>query len=283
MKNHKFEKPGFTVYKSLAVFALYLVLSSLKIVGQTHHNFIFQLVFLIGSNLLLIFPFLKNYQKGFDFRIILYFIFIFLGQSIIILYQNLTFLKLGMVFYILAKIMLLLTLDHQHGEIRLKTSKDYWKILSPQVASFALAYLLYNDSKLDSTTSILIIIYSELGALLFTYLLYLNNLKNQIFIKFGLMFLLIHDTLGGYNFFHQLIDEHFVVTYIFVIAGNYLLGYGLWCSRKELNKNFDFYASINWFLSVNFAKKSLSRTFFPTQKTTINTFGFEKSPEKLHG
>ena len=282
MKNHKIEKKGFTVYKSYPIFATYLILGSLKVFGQIHYQIAYQIVILLATNLLLVFPFLKNYQKGYDFRIILYFIFIFLGQSIIIFYENLTFLKLGMLFYILAKIMILLTFDHQHREIRLKMTKDYWKILSPQVLSFGLAYLLYNDSKLDSTTSILIIIYSELGAFLFTYLLYLNNLKNQIFIKVGLVILLIHDTVGGYNFFHYHFDTHFVITYILLIAGNYLMGYGLWCSRKELNKNFDYYASVNWFLSVNFAKTSFLKTFFPVQKSNIKILDFEKTADKYN-
>ena len=279
MKNLKNELLNLSVYKSYSILAIYLIFSILKIYGQYLEDYLIQTIFLFLSNLLLVLPFIKNNQPGYDKKILFFFTFLFLGQSIIIFYNKPEFLKLGMVFYILSKIIILLILDHQHKEIGFKTRQDYWKILGPQVASFGLAYLLYNDSKLDSFTSILVILYSQLGALLLTYILYLNNLRNQLYIKLGLILLLFHDSIGGFNFFHHKFDTYFILTYSLIIAGNYLLGLGLWSSRKELYKNHETNSSVNWFLSVEFAKKSfLESVIYGKKKRSV--FSIDKPDSK---
>ena len=230
-----------TVYQDTRIFVYYILLCFLKAFFQILDLKEFQVFLLLILNYFLLKPFQRKGVFDQNTKYKLYFGLVFLGQATIIYYNNLFFLKLGTAFFILSKITILFILDHHHSDIRLLTKSDYLKILGPQIVSFSLAYLFYNHGSLDTEMAILIIVMAELEALLATFILYLNNLKkNHIYIKLGVILIMLHDSFGGLNFYNTQLDKYFIISILLISIGNFLLGLGFWRSRSAFNKRLQY-------------------------------------------
>ncbi|MCP9764898.1 hypothetical protein [Lacihabitans soyangensis] len=164
-------------------------------------------------------------------KVLLYFAILSVGEFFIIFNKNVIFLKLGIFFYLLSKFILLLLLKNSLKDFQLVTIWDSIKIIGPQLVSFALGFLIYNNADLDISLSVLVIIYAVLSALIFSYIFYFKNFVGMRFIVIGLILITIHESFGGLNFFNSYIDKDFVISFILISAGKYFLGLGFWKSR----------------------------------------------------
>jgi hypothetical protein len=219
------------VYENIFLLLIYSLFCSAKIYFQIFFDPPIQVLFLVGANTLLAYPFFK--AKFFQPRVsvLWYFLLITIGEIIIVFYEDLDFLKLGMSFYLFSKIALILVFRNTLKDFRLTKLNDFLKILGPQVVSFAIGYMIYNDSNLDISISFLIIIDAVVQALVFSYIFYFKNGSGVNFVRAGLVFLSLHDVFGGFNIFNHNVDKDFVVSFVLISTGNFILGYGLWKSR----------------------------------------------------
>jgi hypothetical protein len=221
------------VYDNLLLLIFYFVFSLFKIYYQTFFSPPSQIVFLTLANALLAYPFFKPKFYSSRINVVFYFFLITLGESAIILYNIPIFLEFGMVFYLLSKIALIPVFRNTLKDFRLSNVSDFIKILGPQLASFTIGYLIYNDSNLDISVAFLVIIDAVVHALLFSYIFYFKNYTGVNHIKAGMLFLFVHDAFGGFNIFNNNIDKNFVISFCLITIGNFLLGQGLWKSRAE--------------------------------------------------
>lgn len=221
----------FNVYTHPWMILIYALCCSAKIFFQINFNYFFQCLILISLNYLLIFPFLKEHLYVLKSKVLLYFVILSLGEFIIIFHKNDMFLKLGILFYLLSKFVLLLLLKNSLKDFRIVSLWDSIKIIGPQLVSFAVGFLIYNNSDIDIPLSILIIIYAVLSALIFSYIFYFKNFVGMKIIVIGLILISIHESFGGFNFFNQNIDKDFVISFSLISVGKYFLGLGFWQSR----------------------------------------------------
>jgi hypothetical protein len=164
----------------------------------------------------------------------MYFIILSLGEFIVIFFEEQFFLKLGIVFYLCSKFILLAIFKNTIKDFRLLNGKDFLFILVPQFISFALGYLIYNNSVVDISLSFLIINYAVVEALIFSYIFYFKSYYGVNILRLGLVLISLHDVFGGYNFFNQNIDNHFILSFLLISFGKYFLGLGLWKSRVSI-------------------------------------------------
>jgi hypothetical protein len=136
-----------------------------------------------------------------------------------------------MAFYLFSKLSLILAFGNSLKDFKLTTGFDFVKILGPQFLSFAIGYLIYNNTNLGISISLLLIIDAVVQALVFSYIFYFKNYNGVNLVRIGLIFLSIHDVYGGFNIFNQNIDKNFIVSFCLISVGNYILGLGLWKSR----------------------------------------------------
>lgn len=219
------------VYESIVLLLLYSFFCFLKIYYQIFFDSPLQILFVFLSNILLIYPF---FVAGFfkpRSNILWYFILITIGEIAIIFYENIYFLFIGMSFYLFSKLSLILAFGNSLKDFKLTTGFDFVKILGPQFLSFAIGYLIYNNTNLGISISLLLIIDAVVQALVFSYIFYFKNYNGVNFIRTGLIFLSLHEVFGGFNIFNQNIDKNFIVSFCLISVGNYILGLGLWKSR----------------------------------------------------
>lgn len=219
------------VYLHPWMISSYIIACLAKIYFQINFNYYFQCLILIWLNYILIFPFLREYFYVLKFKILLYFVILSLGEFIIIFHSNLILLKFGILFYLLSKFGMLLLLKNSLKDFRITTFSDAIKIVGPQIISFTLGFLIYNNADIDLSLSVLIIIYAVLSALIFSYTFYFKNFMGAKTIVIGLILISIHESFGGFNFFNQNIDEDFVISFSLISVGKYFLGLGFWQSR----------------------------------------------------
>jgi hypothetical protein len=226
---------GTFMYDRMGLVMVYSALCLGKIYFQVHFNYVLQSLFLMAINYILIYPFFKDPLYLLKDKVLLYFVVLSSGEFIIIFYEDLVFLKLGILCYLSSKFVLLLILKNKLQDFRLLTAKDFCKILGPQLISFAMAYLIYNDANVDFSLSILIIIYAVVEALIFSYIFYFKNYDGVNIVRIGLVFISLHDIYGGYNFFNHNIDKYFIVSFLLISTGKFFLGLGLW--KSHIYKN----------------------------------------------
>ncbi|MCP9754416.1 hypothetical protein EGI26_04475 [Lacihabitans sp. CCS-44] len=219
------------VYENIFLLLIYSLFCIAKIYFQIFFDPPLQVLFLVGANILLTYPFFKANFFQPRVSVLWYFLLITIGEIIIVFYEDLDFLKLGMSFYLFSKIALILVFRNTLKDFRLTKLNDFLKILGPQVMSFAIGYMIYNDSNLDISISFLIIIDAVVQALVFSYIFYFKNASGVNFVRAGLVFLSLHDVFGGFNIFNHNVDKDFVVSFVLISTGNFILGYGLWKSR----------------------------------------------------
>lgn len=221
----------FNVYLHPWMIILYGVLCLCKIFFQVNFNYLVQCLILILLNYLLLFPFLKEYLYSLKSKVLLYFVVLTVGEFFIIFHKNEIFLKLGILFYLLSKFVLLLLLKNSLKDFQLVTGWDFLKIIGPQLISFALGFLIYNNADLDISLSLLVIIYAVLSALIFSYIFYFKNFVGIRTLIIGLLLITAHESFGGLNFFNNNIDKDFVISFTLISVGKYMLGLGFWKSR----------------------------------------------------
>ncbi len=219
------------VYENVILLLLYFLLCLAKIYFQIFFDSKFQLIFLIVANTILTYPFFKAYYYQQRVNVLFYFALITIGESLIVFYEDLIFLKQGIAFYLFSKIPLILIFQNFIKEFMLNKSINFLKIVGPQLLSFTIAYFVYNDTNLDISSSFLIIIYAFVQALMFSYIFYFNNHSGGRLISIGIVFLSLHDIFGGFNFFNHNVDKNFIVSFLLISIGNLILGFGLWKSR----------------------------------------------------
>lgn len=137
-----------------------------------------------------------------------------------------TFLRLGMMFYLLSRLSLLLIISKGLTRFKLYTPFDYLKVFGPFVSSFILCFFTYNEYQLDFSLVILIISYGVIGSLLVSFLFYQKQNFSNIYLITAILFFTIHDALGGFSFFNYNFDPTFTVSYILIALGNGL--FALW-------------------------------------------------------
>lgn len=219
------------VYESIVLLLLYSFFCFLKIHYQIFFDSPLQILFVFLSNILLIYPFfVAGFFKSRN-NILWYFILITIGEIAIIFYENIYFLFIGMAFYLFSKLSLILAFGNSLKDFKLTTGFDFVKILGPQFLAFAIGYLIYNNTNLGISISLLVIIDAVVQALVFSYIFYFKNYNGVNLIRLGLIFLSLHDVYGGFNIFNQNIDKNFIVSFCLISVGNYILGLGLWKSR----------------------------------------------------
>mgnify|MGYP006934650737 FL=1 len=223
--------PERNVYESIILSSMYLLLCLAKIYFQIFFDSKLQLSFLIVANTLLAYPFFKAHYFQYRIHVLSYFLLITIGESTIVFYEDLTFLKQGIAFYLFSKIALILVFRNSLKEYMFNNTVDFFKILGPQLLSFAIGYFVYNDNNLDISTSFLIIIESVMQALFFSYIFYFKNHSGVNFLRIGIVLLSLHDIFGGFNIFNHNVDKNFIVSFSLISMGNFLLGFGLWKSR----------------------------------------------------
>lgn len=223
------------MYERVGLLVIYSALCLGKIYFQVYFSYVFQSLFLIAANYILIYPFFKAPNYLLKDKVLLYFVILSLGEFIIIFYEDLIFLKLGIFFYLSSKFVLLLLLKNTLEDFRLLTIKDFCMILGPQFVSFALGYLIYNHANVDISLSILIIVYAVVEALIFSYIFYFKSYYGVNIVRIGLILISLHDVYGGYNFFNQNLDKYFILSFLLISSGKFFLGLGLWKSRISLS------------------------------------------------
>jgi hypothetical protein len=227
--------PERNIYEGVILLPLYLLLCLAKIYFQIFFDSKLQLSFLIAANTLLAYPFFKADYFQYRVNVLSYFVLITIGEFLIIFYEDLTFLKQGIAFYLFSKIALILIFRNSVKEYMFNNPLDFFKILGPQLLSFTIGYFVYNDTNLDISSSFLIIIVSVVQALFFSYIFYFKKHSGVNFIRFGIVFLSIHDIFGGFNIFNHNVDKNFVVSFLLISIGNFILGFGLWKSRVVIH------------------------------------------------
>lgn len=219
------------VYENVFLFFIYSLFCLAKIYFQIFFNPPLQVLFLVVANILLAYPFIKANFFQPRVSVLWYFMLITFGEILIIFYEDLSFLKLGMLFYLFSKIALILVFRNTLRDFRLTKLSDFLKILGPQLLSFVIGYMIYNDSNLNISISFLIIIEAVVQALVFSYIFYFKNANGVNLVRSGLVFLSLHDVFGGFNIFNFNVDKDFVISFFLISMGNFILGNGLWKSR----------------------------------------------------
>lgn len=227
--------PERNIYEGVILLSLYLLLCLAKIYFQIFFDSKLQLSFLIGANCILAYPFFKAHYLHYRVNVLSYFVLITIGESLIVFYEDLTFLKQGIAFYLFSKIALILIFRNFVKEYMFNNPMDFFKILGPQLLSFSIGYFVYNDTNLDISSSFLIIIDSVVQALFFSYIFYFKKYSGVNYIQIGIVLLSLHDIFGGFNIFNHNVDKNFIVSFSLISIGNFILGFGLWKSRVVIH------------------------------------------------
>ncbi len=226
-------------FEKKALYVFYLFFSLLKINAQIQVNFGFQCLFVLLSNVILIFPFFNQFEfKKFE-HIFKFFVFITLGEIFIVFFENPFLIKFGMLFYLLAKISLLVIFNRSRIDYNFKSILNFLYLFIPIFLGFFLCFFLFNTSSVDLLTAVMIITYSAVATYLFTYIFFFKKFEGKEFVIIGLLLSCFHDILGGFNFFHSIIDKNFIVSYVLIFIGNLSLFYGLWKYNMEFNSELD--------------------------------------------
>ncbi|MFC3811488.1 hypothetical protein [Lacihabitans lacunae] len=214
--------------KTSIYFLVYLMLTFIKIHYQIIEKELIQVFILLCTNTLLwvyMFDNKDTETKGINYAK-LFLAFITLGETYIIFYKNMTFLRLGMMFYLFSRLSLLLIISKGLTRFKLYTPFDYLKVFGPFVSSFILCFFTYNQYQLDFSLVILIISYGVIGSLLVSFLFYQKQSFSNIYLITAILFFTIHDALGGFSFFNYNFDPTFTISYILIALGNGL--FALW-------------------------------------------------------
>jgi hypothetical protein len=214
--------------KTTVYITVYLILTFTKIHYQIIDREILQIITLILTNILLwAFMFDKNDSEIREVNYAkLFLAFITLGQVYIIFFKDVIFIKLGITFYLLSRILLLLIIGKGLTKFKLYSPIDYFKVFGPFVASFILCFFTYNEYQLDISLSILVVFYGVIGSLLVSFLFYQKTHFTSLGLTLAIIALTIHDVIGGFSFFNYNFDPTFTYSYMLIALGNGL--FALW-------------------------------------------------------
>lgn len=218
---------------------VYLILTFIKIQFQISGKESVQVLVLLFTNTLLwryMFDAKDSENKGIIYAK-LFLAFITLGETYIIFYKNMTFLKLGMFFYLFSRIFLLLIIGKGLTRFKLYQPFDYIKVFGPFILSFILCFFTYNQYQLDLSLVILIILYGVIGSLLVSFLFYQKQSFSSLHLIVAILFFTIHDALGGFSFFNYNFDSTFTYSYLLISMGNGLFGIWFKNTYKTYIKN----------------------------------------------
>lgn len=217
------------IYNKAPVYiSVYLLLTFFKIYFQILGIESVQVLLLLITNVLLwMYMFEKKDTDKKEINIAkLFLAFITLGETYIIFYKNLTFLRLGVLFYLFSRLSILLILGKGLTGFKLYQPFDYFKVFGPFISSFILCYFTYNEYQLDFSLVVLIISYGVIGSLLVSFLFYQKQNFSNIYLITAILFFTIHDALGGFSFFNYNFDPSFTLSYILIALGNGL--FAIW-------------------------------------------------------